>query len=94
MDLKEIQERNYQATVKRGLITAATTFDDFIDKIKEETLELIYSAEIDIRSGDIKYMFDELELSDIIITCFNMAKYYDIDIQKALEEKTLINETR
>lgn len=88
MDLKEIQNRNYKATVKRGLITNQTPGYGFIDKIYEETSELEYNYMHTI--GKI----DPLELSDIIIVCLNMAKHYNIDIQKALEEKTIFNENR
>jgi hypothetical protein len=87
MDINEIIERNYQATVKRGLITPDTSTFKFIDKIEEEVDEL-----------KNEYMLfkcvDKEELADIILVCLAMAKHYDIDIMKALEEKTKFNETR
>jgi len=87
MDLKEITERNYKATVKRGLITPDTNTSHFIGKIDEELIELDEVCYIDGVS-------DESELADIIIVCLNMAKHFNIDIQEALEEKTIYNETR
>ena len=90
MDLKEIQLRNYNATCGRGLITDKTNFNDFYLKIVEETEELNLSKIPFTADND----FDELEIADIIITCLNMAKYYNIDIESALEEKTKINEKR
>lgn len=87
MEFKEIIERNYNATVKRGKITSETTVKDFISKIIEENKELI-------ESRLTHNIFDEKELSDIILVCTTMAKHYNIDIQKVLEEKTLYNETR
>lgn len=89
MDLKEIINRNYDATVRRGLINNETDFVDFFDKIKEETEELIQSW-IDNRFKKV----NEIELADIIIVCLCMAKHYNIDIQKTLEEKTKFNEKR
>ena len=37
---EEVALRNYNATVKRGLINDKTTKQDFIDKMKEEISEL------------------------------------------------------
>lgn len=96
MDLKEIQERNYQATVKRGLISNKTTIEQFLDKIFEELEELDCSL-WDYTKRKRKKSFcknSKLEMADIILTVLAMAKHYDIDIQKALEEKTIINENR
>ena len=86
MTLQEIQERNYQATVRRGLITEHTKFNDFIAKLYEEVSELHDSAAFGIVDG--------LELADIIIVCLSMGKHLNIDIQDILERKTIINETR
>lgn len=90
MDLKEITERNYNATVKRGFISEETNFNDFYLKIVEETEELNLSK----FPFSEDYDFDKLELADIILVCLAMAKHYNIDIQKALEEKTKFNEQR
>lgn len=95
MDLKEITERNYKATVKRGIITDRTEFIDFIDKLEEEWIEVRESVElVSISKRPWTVKFDEKELSDVIIVCLSIAKHYGIDIQKALEEKTLYNEQR
>jgi len=89
MDLKEIIDRNYKATVKRGLISNKTTFIDFFNKANDEFDELIESW-ID---HDLT-IFDTMELADIILVCLAMAKHFNIDIQKALEDKTIFNEQR
>ena len=86
MDIKEIINRNYQATVKRGLITYETCFDEFINKIHEELVELNIS--------NTYYGFDKSELADIILVCFAMSKHFRIDILKELENKVIINENR
>lgn len=92
MDLKEIQKRNYQATVNRGLITSKTTFHEFISKLHEEVFELGDSKKYCSDSG--KIYFDNYELADIVLVCLAISEHYEVDILKALEEKTLINETR
>ena len=91
MNLKEIIERNYKATIKRGLIGVYTSPTEFEDKLKEEVCEFEKSFLYD--KGELLNV-DESEMADIIIVILNMAKHYDIDIQKALEEKTLFNENR
>lgn len=91
MDIQEIIKLNYQAVVKRGLITPETTFDEFIEKIKEETEELRESWFYKPYNFG---SFDELELADIILVCLAIAEHYNIDIIKRLEEKTIINQIR
>lgn len=86
MDLKEIQSRNYEATVRRGLITDKTTLNEFIAKMFEEVNEFRDASNFGITDG--------LELADIIIVCLSTAKHLDIDIQDWLEQKTIINENR
>ena len=87
MKIKEIQERNYRATVKRGQITETTNFYDFLSKTHEEVQELY---DCYIHTGNV----DPLELADIILVCMSLAKHNDIDIDKALQAKTIINENR
>jgi NTP pyrophosphatase (non-canonical NTP hydrolase) len=86
MKLQEIQERNYLATCKRGLITDKTTLNEFIYKMFEEVQEFKDASNFGITDG--------LELADIIIVCLNTAKHLNIDIQDWLERKTIINENR
>jgi NTP pyrophosphatase (non-canonical NTP hydrolase) len=90
MDLKEIQERNYAATVRRGLINIFTDFNDFYLKIVEETEEL-NKSKLPFSPPDD---FDSKELADIIIVCLCMAKHFNIDIEQILAEKTIFNENR
>jgi hypothetical protein len=87
MNLIEIQNRNYQATVKRGLITPKTTESEFIAKLFEEVRELDNSRRFFGK-------FDPYELADVMIVCLSIAKHYDVDIIKSLEDKTIINEKR
>ena len=87
MTLQEIQSRNYAATVSRGLITPKTTDREFVSKLFEECHEVDNFLRF---TGNI----DPFEIADVIIVCLNMAKHFDIDIESALEQKTVINEKR
>jgi hypothetical protein len=89
LSLSEIIERNYNATVSRGLIDNETSVSDFMDKLWEELKELESS-----RFGKNGNSFDPKELSDIALVCFAMAKHFNIDLLKVMEEKTIFNETR
>jgi len=64
MTTKEITQRNYIATVRRGQITAETTAKQFIQKLQEELKELIDSL-----SDDVTAPFDIKELADISLVC-------------------------
>ena len=87
MTIQEITDRNYLATVRRGLINKDTDFINFLEKIQEETYELEHSH--------FNYdQFNKSELADITLVCFSMAKHYGIDLIKVMEEKMLYNETR
>lgn len=84
--LTDITHRNYEATNRRGLITIETTFENFIDKLKEEVDEL-----------DTKLPYadpDWCELADIALICFTMAEHYGIDLIEEMRKKTEFNETR
>ena len=85
MTLSEIQLRNYEATVRRKLITPATTDREFMIKIFEEAAEVA-------RTRTPEELREEL--ADVIIVCLNFAKHFNIDIQFGLEWKTLFNELR
>lgn len=86
--MKEIIEENYLSIVKRGLITSGTTKKDFIIKIEEEVDELYHFY------TENKGEIDPFELADIIMVCLNMAKHYDIDIEKIIKQKIEINKKR
>lgn len=81
--MKKLIEQNYQSIVDRGLITNETTFEDFTGKIQEELNELITEG--------FKGKNMPVELSDIILTCLNMAKHYGIDIKAEMKKKIAIN---
>jgi hypothetical protein len=86
MKIEEIQERNYNATVKRGQIKPKTSDVKFLLKIQSEFSELVSSHD--------KGKLDPKELADIILVSLSFAKHKNIDIMKVMEEKVLFNETR
>lgn len=85
---EEVQRRNYNANVKRGLINDKTSFYDFICKLDEEVTELYQSANNDNST------FDASELADISHVCDSIAHHYGIDLQAEKEAKMLVNEKR
>ena len=88
MDIHEIINRNYQATVKRGLITPDTGKSDFTYKINEELAEL----NLEVYFGTSEK--EAVELADVILVCLAYAKHFNIDILKELENKVKYNEIR
>lgn len=90
LTIQQIIDRNYQATVKRGLIKPDTLAIEFIYKINDELNELTDSYTYDENDET----FDEKELADIALVCFAFAKHRGIDLLKVMEEKTIFNEQR
>lgn len=72
------------------MITPETTFQDFIDKMREETDELAESYSI----GRVSCEFDVKELADKALVCFAMAEHYGIDLVDEMRKKTEFNEKR
>ena len=85
--MKNLIESNYQSILKRGLINENTTSLDFIMKLEEEVQEFIEAEKFGLEN-------ENEELADIILVCFNIAKHYDIDIEKELKNKIQINKKR
>jgi len=79
--MKELIESNYASIIKRGLITDKTTLNDFLNKLDEEVNEF--------KEDNRPY-----ELADIILVCLNIARHYNIDIEKELIKKIQINNLR
>jgi len=75
--MKIITKLNYEVTKKRGLITEETSIREFVMKLEEEVQEFICAALHE--KGDFNH-----ELGDIILVCLNIAKHYDVDIEKQL----------
>tara|TARA_Y100000385_G_scaffold82409_1_gene84377 strand:- start:1798 stop:2079 length:282 start_codon:yes stop_codon:yes gene_type:complete len=86
--MKKIIEDNYRTIVDRGLIKPSTTHNDFINKIYEEADELSLSYDYN------DFENTKEELADVILTCLNMAKHFDIDIEQEIKNKIKINRYR
>ena len=89
MEINEIIERNYNATVRRRLITNKTTCSQFATAIRNELVEL----EDTLDKSKIT-LFDISELADIVLVCHSMAKHFGYNLVSEMEKKTLFNETR
>ena len=68
-------------------ISDKTTVRDFLGKIHEEVGELI-------ESWDGCDSFDKVELADVALVCFSMAKHFDINLIDEMEKKMKVNEKR
>ncbi len=85
--MKQIIEDNYKSIVKRGLITPETDSSDFIMKLEEEVQELIEAENFSLNNRNE-------ELADVVLVCLNYARHLGIDIEKELQNKIKINNTR
>ena len=88
MNLQEIIDLNYNATVKRGQIKVDTKARSFVYKLRDELIELDDSIEDNFNE------FDTKELADCALVCFAMAKHFGIDLIKEMEEKAIYNSKR
>tara|TARA_Y100000310_G_C20410331_1_gene681639 strand:+ start:516 stop:791 length:276 start_codon:yes stop_codon:yes gene_type:complete len=86
--MNQLIKDNYDSIVKRGFISPQTTVDDFLNKIDEEVLEFKYEI---LNGSDTRI---REELADVILVCLNIAKHYNIDIEKEMKNKIGINYQR
>ncbi len=84
-NLEDLIKRNYEATVRRGLINPRIMLKDFIAKMREEVTELEESLDTD-------GTFDAKEAFDCFLVAGSMLTHYDLFPR--LEEKVIINEKR
>ena len=85
-NLDDVVDRNYFAQIRRGKISDKTNVRDFLAKIYEEVDELIESYGCD--------SFDKVELADVTLVCFSMAKHFGINLVDEMEGKMKVNEKR
>ena len=84
-ELYSLLERNYLATINRGLITKETTIKQFVSKLLDEVEEL----EESIING---HNFDKLELVDCFLVCASAILFFKCT--DSIKQKVLINEKR
>jgi len=87
--MKKLINDNYKSIVDRGFITPTTTLFEFLDKLDEEVKELKTESEIPKQYSNLPE-----ELADVIMVCLNLAKHYEIDIEKEIKNKIKINKYR
>ena len=87
VNIEDVVDRNYFANVRRGKISDKTKSGVFIAKIYEEVGELI-------ESWDGCDSFNKVELADVTLVCFSMAKHFGINLVDEMEKKMKVNEKR
>ena len=87
VNIDDVVGRNYFANVKRLKISDKTTVREWLGKIHEEVGELI-------ESWDGCDSFDKVELADVTLVCFSMAKHFDINLVDEMQKKMKVNEKR
>ena len=85
VNIDDVVDRNYFANIKRGKISDKTNAGVLIAKIHEEVGELI-------ESWDGCDGFDKVELADVTLVCFSMAKHFDINLIDEMQKKMKVNE--
>lgn len=84
----EIFKRNYEAVVKRGLITYKTLDAEFFFKLKEETDEVMQEL-LTYKSEKMEH-----EIADCLVVCANWLIHRGVDVEKILIEIAEKNENR
>ena len=87
VNIDDVVDRNYFAQIRRGKISDKTNVRDCLAKIHEEVGELI-------ESWDGCDSFDKVELADVTLVCFSMAKHFGINLVDEMAEKMKVNEKR
>ena len=87
VNIDDVVDRNYFANIRRGKISDKTNAGVLIAKIYEEVGELI-------ESWDGCDGFDKVELADVALVCFSMAKHFGINLVDDMAEKMKVNEKR
>ena len=87
VNIDDVTDRNYFANIRRGKISDKNNVRVFLAKIHEEVGELIESWD-----GDDS--FDKVELADVTLVCFSMAKHFDINLIDEMQKKMKVNEKR
>jgi len=96
--MKNLIQRNYDSTVKRGKITYKTTHAEFIDKEIEEDREFFHEiGSINLTSPVVNEIISKkaaIEVVDKILVNLNYLHHNGYDVLELIEEKIIINEQR
>lgn len=88
--MKELIQRHYEATCKRGLIDSMTSLEEFREKLIEE-IEEFWDADIyeDVIDGDMAQ-----EAMDVVGVIFNMLIHFGYDIEAEFKYNVEYQEER
>jgi NTP pyrophosphatase (non-canonical NTP hydrolase) len=86
--MKELIERHYEATRKRGLINENTGMGEFIDKMQEELDEIANSYHVGEFSDSIE------ETIDLIAVCLNTLEHFGYDFERKYKRNVEYQEQR
>ena len=92
--MKHLILQHYTAIKNRGLITPITTFDQFMEKLHEEYME-VNNAYADCVANN-QCPSDELiyELTDLVMVVANCFQHYNIDLAKQIAKNCKVQEDR
>lgn len=93
--MEELIQRSYEAIKARGLINDNTDFLDFIEKLKEELIEVIDSETIYNLEKTEYYLKKYIEeLIDLSTVCFMQIKHLGYNPIDEFEKVVIKNEKR
>ncbi len=87
-DFSDLIERSYEAIRKRRKITVDTDMDDFIDKMQEETMEIVKAHCFGNFNDAMK------EIVDLMNVCICTLKHHGFNPIAEFEKCVIHNETR
>ncbi len=88
MNINDLQQRNYDAQLKRGKITEETTLEDCIDDLAGEVLELYEEKE------NNRWLLEAADVMLNLLSCCRIAGFDGEELYLACQRKMLYNEKR
>lgn len=100
LKIKEFMKESEQVAIDKGFREENVSGTTHCALIMSEVAEIV--EELRMGHAPTKNFYREdgkpegipSELADVVIRCFEMAEYYGIDLEKAMQEKQAYNKTR